>query len=141
MTFSRHSCLSTRETQFAKLVYPRGNQRAVVDGKAAYAHWAVGHLMGKKSIDEPLFSDELDGGSEQYLTAPEAEEHTQPSRFLQALITALAGPENELERDTSLRQQRALEQRKLLEEQLEREREQAAKLLLQAFNMKDADTS
>ncbi|KAL6469889.1 hypothetical protein MHYP_G00210080 [Metynnis hypsauchen] len=130
-----------RETQLAKLVYPRGNQRAVADGKSAYPHWAIGHLMGKKSIDEPLFSDELDGGGGQYLTAPEAEERTQPSRFLQALITALAGPENELERDASLRQQRALEQRKLLEEQLEREREQAAKLLLLAFNMKDADTS
>ncbi|XP_036444734.1 gastrin-releasing peptide [Colossoma macropomum] len=128
------------EVQFAKLVYPRGNQRAVADGKTAYPHWAIGHLMGKKSIDEPLGSDELDGRGEQYLTAPEAEGHTQPSRFLQALITALAGPENERERDASLRQQRALEQGKLLE-QLEREREQAAKLLLLALNMKDADAS
>uniref|UniRef100_A0A3B1JJY4 Uncharacterized protein n=1 Tax=Astyanax mexicanus TaxID=7994 RepID=A0A3B1JJY4_ASTMX len=108
------------EAQLSKLVYPRGN------------HWAVGHLMGKKSIDESLDSVEQDSGGQRYLTTAEVEEYTQPSGFLQALITALAGPERARargrgrERDTVLRQQRALEQRNLLEEQLEREREQAS---------------
>ncbi|KAI4887522.1 hypothetical protein NFI96_016695 [Prochilodus magdalenae] len=136
------------EAQLAKLLYPRGNHRAVVEEKAVYPrgnHWAVGHLMGKKSIDEPLGSNESDSGGEQYSAAPEDEEHTQPSRFLQALISALAGPESKRERereiDISLRQQHALEQRKELEEQLERERKQAAKLLLLALNMREGDTS
>ncbi|XP_066502607.1 gastrin-releasing peptide [Hoplias malabaricus] len=124
-----------QETQLTKYIYPRQN------------HWAVGHLMGKKSIDEMQSSEEGDGVSELYLTVAESEEHSQPSGFLQALITALAGPKSERERDrerardTSLRQQRALEQRKLLEEQLQREREQTAKILLLALNMRDPSKS
>ncbi|MBN3296783.1 GRP protein, partial [Amia calva] len=38
-------------------IYPRGN------------HWAVGHLMGKKSIDFPFQTEE--GDRTQYLSAPE----------------------------------------------------------------------
>uniref|UniRef100_A0A8B9KYD5 Uncharacterized protein n=1 Tax=Astyanax mexicanus TaxID=7994 RepID=A0A8B9KYD5_ASTMX len=95
-----------------------------------FCSFSTGHLMGKKSIDESLDSVEQDSGGQRYLTTAEVEEYTQPSGFLQALITALAGPERARargrERDTVLRQQRALEQRNLLEEQLEREREQAS---------------
>lgn len=81
--------------------------------------------MGKKSIEDPLGSEEQDSGGEWYLTAAEAEEHTQPSGFLQALINALVGPESKRERkrDTRLRHQLALEQRKRLKEQTEREQE------------------
>ncbi|KAF5900816.1 gastrin-releasing peptide-like, partial [Clarias magur] len=97
------------EAQRGKLVYARGN------------HWAVGHLMGKKSIDETMGSDERDGNAQAYLFTAQADTHTQPSRLMKALAEFLAGPERETE-DKRERQERLAGLRRRWEEQL-RERE------------------
>ncbi|XP_053505618.1 gastrin-releasing peptide [Ictalurus furcatus] len=118
------------EAQSSKLVYARGN------------HWAVGHLMGKKSIDETLGSDNHDVEAQAYLITAEADTHTQPSNLLKALIKALSGPKKETE-DERERRELSMELRRRWEEQLAREREvnQAARLLLLALNKRDTDAS
>ncbi|XP_060790944.1 gastrin-releasing peptide isoform X2 [Neoarius graeffei] len=110
------------EAQSGKLVYARGN------------HWAVGHLMGKKSIDETLDSDDPDVNAQAYLITAESDTHTKPSRLLKALIKALAGPERETE-DKMERQELLMELRRQWEEQL------AERFLLLALNTRDADAS
>ncbi|KAK3524285.1 hypothetical protein QTP70_027010 [Hemibagrus guttatus] len=98
------------EAQSSKLVYARGN------------HWAVGHLMGKKSIDETLSSDKRDVDTQAYLITAEADTHTQPSRLLKALVKILSGPKRDTE-DKRERRERPMEVRRWWEEQLERQRE------------------
>ncbi|KAF4077193.1 hypothetical protein AMELA_G00205190 [Ameiurus melas] len=118
------------EVQSGKLVYARGN------------HWAVGHLMGKKSIDEMLGTDDHDIDAQAYLITAEADTHTQPSNLLKALVKALSGPKRETE-DERERRELSMDLRRQWEEQLAREREinQAARLLLLALNTRDADAS
>ncbi|MCJ8741241.1 hypothetical protein PDJAM_G00068370 [Pangasius djambal] len=118
------------EAQSGKLMYARGN------------HWAVGHLMGKKSVDETLGSDNHGVDAQAYLITAEADTHTQPSSLLKALVKSLAGPERETE-DERERRERLMELRRRWEEQLAREREinQAARFLLLALNTRDADAS
>ncbi|KAG7320725.1 hypothetical protein KOW79_015140 [Hemibagrus wyckioides] len=118
------------EAQSGKLVYARGN------------HWAVGHLMGKKSIDETLSSDERDMDAQAYLITAETDTHTQPSRLLTALIKVLTGSKRDTE-DERERRERSIELRKWWQEQLERQKEvnQAARVLLLALNTRDSDDS
>ncbi|GAA6079824.1 gastrin-releasing peptide [Tachysurus ichikawai] len=118
------------EAQSGKLVFARGN------------HWAVGHLMGKKSIDETMSSDDRDLDAQAYLIRAEADTHTQPSRLLKALVKVLSGSKRDTE-DERERWERSMELKTRPEEQLERQRgvNQAARFLLLALNTRDSDTS
>ncbi|XP_047661701.1 gastrin-releasing peptide [Tachysurus fulvidraco] len=118
------------EAQSGKLVFARGN------------HWAVGHLMGKKSIDETMSSDDRDLDAQAYLIRAEADTLTQPSRLLKALVKVLSGSKRDTE-DERERWERSMELKTRPEEQLERQRgvNQAAKFLLLALNTRDSDTS
>ncbi|KAK2827726.1 hypothetical protein Q7C36_018652 [Tachysurus vachellii] len=97
------------EAQSGKLVFARGN------------HWAVGHLMGKKSVDETTSSDDRDLDAQAYLIRAEADTHTQPSRLLKALVKVLSGSKRDTE-DERERWERSMELKTRPEEQLERQR-------------------
>ncbi|XP_067278877.1 gastrin-releasing peptide [Pseudorasbora parva] len=56
-------------------VYPRGN------------HWAVGHLMGKKSTDEQVRQEELEGDGEPSMMTPDQD--LQLERFNKHLLPPL----------------------------------------------------
>ncbi|XP_060747042.1 gastrin-releasing peptide [Tachysurus vachellii] len=118
------------EAQSGKLVFARGN------------HWAVGHLMGKKSVDETTSSDDRDLDAQAYLIRAEADTHTQPSRLLKALVKVLSGSKRDTE-DERERWERSMELKTRPEEQLERQRgvNQAARFFLLALNTRDSDTS
>ncbi|TSY69833.1 Gastrin-releasing peptide [Bagarius yarrelli] len=98
------------DAQSDKLMYAPGN------------HWAVGHLMGKKSTDEMLSSDEHDVNAQAYLFTAKADAHTQPFGLLQALVKFLAGPERETKQERE-RQKHLMERRKFWEKQLARQKE------------------
>ncbi|XP_051955763.1 gastrin-releasing peptide [Xyrauchen texanus] len=105
-------------------VYPRGN------------HWAVGHLMGKKSTDELLSPDEPDSNDERSLLL----------RLLQKLVREQVVPESarESSRENDALQllQRVLVKGRHWEEERERERQLklVEDLILQAVSMKDDNT-
>ncbi|XP_051532804.1 gastrin-releasing peptide-like [Myxocyprinus asiaticus] len=94
-------------------VNPRGN------------HWAVGHLMGKKSTDERLRLDDLDSGGEGSMATPDQD--LQPDRytdpFLRAIMREQTEPEITRERirlDALERHQRVLAKERQMEEESDR---------------------
>ncbi|CAB1318197.1 unnamed protein product [Coregonus sp. 'balchen'] len=73
-------------------VYPRGN------------HWAVGHLMGKKSLDRLSGSEESSNRDSDYRYRPSTEKdklldrYVQPSKLVRPFIRALGGLDNQNQR-------------------------------------------
>ncbi|CAI5667146.1 gastrin-releasing peptide isoform X1 [Oreochromis niloticus] len=98
-------------------MYPRGN------------HWAVGHLMGKKSIEE---EQEVNPDSD-YLTALKA------ARLTQILMQALMQPQNpnQMMPQTADR----LLQRHWREEDREKYLAEMSDLLLLALKLQDSDST
>ncbi|XP_015194936.1 gastrin-releasing peptide [Lepisosteus oculatus] len=111
-------------------MYPRGS------------HWAVGHLMGKKSIDFPLGYEEGDGTL--YLsTGEEAKELDRPlkwSELIKIMIRALDGNNSQmgqlLEEDIPFSSKNAWEARDKSSNLKE-----VTNYLLQALTMKDNNPS
>ncbi|KAI5612756.1 gastrin-releasing peptide precursor [Silurus asotus] len=107
------------EAQSGKLVYARGN------------HWAVGHLMGKKSVDEMLNSDERDVDAQAYFLTAESDTQTQPSlSVLKALFKALAGPIRETEDERERRERWSMLRRRWAEQ---REKEEVNKVVYDVY--------
>ncbi|XP_026029360.1 gastrin-releasing peptide [Astatotilapia calliptera] len=98
-------------------MYPRGN------------HWAVGHLMGKKSIEE----EQEVNPDRDYLTA------LKPARLTQHLMQALMQPENpnQMMPQTADR----LLQRHWREEDKEKYLAEMSDLLLLALKLQDSDST
>ncbi|XP_006789126.1 gastrin-releasing peptide [Neolamprologus brichardi] len=98
-------------------MYPRGN------------HWAVGHLMGKKSIEE----EQEVNPDRDYLTA------LKPARLTQHLMQALMQPENpnQMMPQTADR----LLQRQWREEDRENYLAEMSDLLLLALKLQDSDST
>ncbi|XP_039909088.1 gastrin-releasing peptide [Simochromis diagramma] len=98
-------------------MYPRGN------------HWAVGHLMGKKSIEE----EQEVNPDRDYLTA------LKPARLTQHLMQALMQPENpnQMMPQTADR----LLQRHWREEDREKYLAEMSDLLLLALKLQDSDST
>ncbi|XP_043077830.1 gastrin-releasing peptide [Puntigrus tetrazona] len=116
-------------------VYPRGN------------HWAVGHLMGKKSTDE----QDRPGDPETSVTT--RDQDLQLERYnkhlllplLHALVRGRTAPESMLEGtedgDAHKLLQRMLEERRQWEEGHERERQVKLDVLLRSLLMQDDNES
>uniref|UniRef100_A0AAY5K5S7 Gastrin-releasing peptide n=1 Tax=Esox lucius TaxID=8010 RepID=A0AAY5K5S7_ESOLU len=87
-----HVWCIVQRSEASGTVYSRGN------------HWAVGHLMGKKSLDSLSGSEESNtrDGDYVYVQSAEEEKHldeyVQPSKLVQAFLRALGGLENQTQR-------------------------------------------
>ncbi|XP_077050258.1 gastrin-releasing peptide [Siphateles boraxobius] len=117
-------------------VYPRGN------------HWAVGHLMGKKSTDEQVRPEESEGDEKTLMRTPDQDlllerfnKHLPP--LLHALMRGRKGaesmPDGTEEIDVSKLLQRMLTKRRQWEEDHERDRQVklVEDFLLKALRMQD----
>ncbi|XP_013994369.1 gastrin-releasing peptide [Salmo salar] len=115
-------------------VFPRGN------------HWAVGHLMGKKSLDSLSGSED----SSNMDNIPSSEEdklldrYVQPSKLVQDFIRILGGLENKRQSQTQRQgQEHVLSRMGVLKttkwEETDRHRylKQLTDLIRLAFNMKE----
>ncbi|XP_021478280.2 gastrin-releasing peptide isoform X2 [Oncorhynchus mykiss] len=115
-------------------VFPRGN------------HWAVGHLMGKKSLDSLSGSEDSSNRD----NIPSSEEDTlldryvQPSKLVQGFIRTLWGLENKRQNQTQRQgQEHVLSRMGVLKttkwEETDRHRylKQLTDLIRLAFNMKE----
>ncbi|KAK7131462.1 hypothetical protein R3I94_016554 [Phoxinus phoxinus] len=116
-------------------VYPRGN------------HWAVGHLMGKKSTDEQVRPGESEG-DKTFMTTPDQDlllerfnKHLPP--LLYALMGGRTGAESTEEIDALKLLQRMLTKRRQWEEDHERDRQVklVEDFLLKALRMQDDNQS
>ncbi|KAK7143214.1 hypothetical protein R3I93_014394 [Phoxinus phoxinus] len=116
-------------------VYPRGN------------HWAVGHLMGKKSTDEQVRPEESEG-DKTFMTTPDQDlllerfnKHLPP--LLYALMRGRTGAESTEEIDALKLLQRMLTKRRQWEEDHERDRQVklVEDFLLKALRMQDDNQS
>ncbi|KAG7477098.1 hypothetical protein MATL_G00090560 [Megalops atlanticus] len=113
-------------------IYPRGN------------HWAVGHLMGKKSTDSLFGSGESDRTSHPFLPAPEGgnhlDRHLQPSKLVRNLIRVLVGLESQ--NQATAGRAAVLNSKKELEEhQTDRSLREVTGFLAEALGMKDSNSS
>ncbi|XP_056114194.1 gastrin-releasing peptide [Rhinichthys klamathensis goyatoka] len=117
-------------------VYPRGN------------HWAVGHLMGKKSTDEQVRPEESEGDDKTFMTTPDQDLLLERfNKHLYALMRGQTGAESMQdgteEIDASKLLQRMLTKRRQWEEDHERDRQVklVEDFLLKALRMKDDNQS
>ncbi|XP_031434082.1 gastrin-releasing peptide [Clupea harengus] len=118
-------------------MYPRGN------------HWAVGHLMGKKSTDNLIESQERDRDMGQFVASPtggrELDRTLGPSSPFWVLFRTLLAPEqDEVPVSQTLKQvQNILEERRRTVEQreLHRHLKEVADLLLQALIIGESSSS
>ncbi|XP_041742847.1 gastrin-releasing peptide isoform X2 [Coregonus clupeaformis] len=119
-------------------VYPRGN------------HWAVGHLMGKKSLDSLSGSEESSNRDSEYVYIPSPEEdklldrYVQPSKLVKGFIRALGGLENQRQTQTQRQGQEqvfsrmgVLKTTKWEETDRHRYLKQLTDLIRLAYNMKE----
>uniref|UniRef100_A0A673L8P6 Gastrin-releasing peptide n=2 Tax=Sinocyclocheilus rhinocerous TaxID=307959 RepID=A0A673L8P6_9TELE len=122
-------------------VYPRGN------------HWAVGHLMGKKSTDEQVRPEDPEDNAETSMTTLDQDQQLERYNkhlllpLLHTLMRGRMAPESMLEGteeiDTHKLLQRMLEERRQWEEVHERDRQVklAEDVLLRALLMQDDNES
>ncbi|XP_026052887.1 gastrin-releasing peptide [Carassius auratus] len=122
-------------------VYPRGN------------HWAVGHLMGKKSTDEQVRPEDPEGGDETSMTTRDQDQQLERYNkhlllpLLRVLMRGRMAPESMLEGteeiDTHKLLQHILEERLQWVEGQERDRQvkSAEDVLIQALLMQDDNES
>ncbi|XP_055720238.1 gastrin-releasing peptide [Salvelinus fontinalis] len=115
-------------------VFPRGN------------HWAVGHLMGKKSLDS--LSGSEDSSNRDNIPSSEEDRlldrYVQPSKLVQGFIRTLGGLENKRQSQTQRQgQEHVLSRMGVLKttkwEETDRHRylKQLTDLIRLAFNMKE----
>nr|XP_023684503.1 gastrin-releasing peptide [Paramormyrops kingsleyae] len=108
-------------------INPRGN------------HWAVGHLMGKKSTDDRFGSEDSGVPNNQYLQSAENDKrlkgNLQPPQPLTAVFRALLA----LERPNEIPPHWAmiLEKKTQWENEQDRNLKEVAQILLQTLTMKD----
>ncbi|XP_059398861.1 gastrin-releasing peptide-like isoform X1 [Carassius carassius] len=122
-------------------VYPRGN------------HWAVGHLMGKKSTDERVRPEDPEGNDDTSMTILDQDQQLERHNkhlllpVLHTLVRGRTAPESMLEGteeiDAHKLLQRMLEERHHWEEVHERDRQVklAEDVLLRALLMQDDNES